>query len=333
MQTNSETPKTNFEKDLGKISALDEISSKAQTAALPTTYKYGREAILQLRRVDRTLFSDIQEKESGNYIVSGIERQVSELDFEALKLAMAQILYNQSYQFGHTEKNTGVSEKKAKRLSAQTGNEYFSGEVVTSLTEICRLGYGVEPNGVQKEAMKALLDTLHSTPVHITFPNGDTADITLCATMSKYIRKADGAVMYQLFLHPIFCSNVAKNFAELPQNITKQLSAITKRKTPAHYKLITLLTSQDKRKPFYRNIDTLLYELNLEDTYRINPSRTEKQLKALFDTMVKLDIITHYDVETTKVRQRTAISKVTFYLNPNYLRDGKDQTSSNEQQP
>lgn len=45
----------------------------------PITFRMGRDAHLQLAKVKRDLFTDLEEKESGNYIVSGLERSVSNL--------------------------------------------------------------------------------------------------------------------------------------------------------------------------------------------------------------------------------------------------------------
>ena len=63
----------------------------------PLFFKLGRYATLQLSSVEKTIFTDIEEEQSGNFIIRGIESQISELDFTAFTLAVGQILYNQSY--------------------------------------------------------------------------------------------------------------------------------------------------------------------------------------------------------------------------------------------
>jgi hypothetical protein len=320
-----------FEADTSKIEvALNNVSKP-----VPDSYKYGRDAILQLTKVNRTLFTEMEEKNSGNYIVSGIERKTSEYDFEAFSLAVGQALYNQSYQCGNTKENSGIKKGRARELSERTGKEYNKGEIVISLNDLCRYGYGTEPTTQQRETMKNLIETLHSTPVHIDFPNGDTLDASLCVTMARYKRKADGAILYDLILNPIFCNRVVRNFAEFPQDITKRLAEASPKRTAAHLKLLKLLASQDKNKPCYRNIETLLTELNMEETYKAQPSRTEKQLITMFDNMVTIGLLTHYEIERVKARRRDAISKVRFYLNKDFIKNDTEEpeAASEPEQP
>lgn len=299
------------------LASMEEINGHA----LSDTYKVGRESSIALAKTNRTLFTSIEEKESGNYIIRGLERKVAEYDFEAFKMAFAQTLYNQSYQSGNTEQNSGISRKEAKALSKKSGRIYFKGEVVTSLNDLCRLAYGVdEPSMDQKKAMETLIDTLQKEDVKITFPNGDTLEAPLL-WREKFTRKEDGAKFLHIIGHPIFCSNVASNFAEFPQNLTKQLSNITKRKTLAHYRLIQYLGRHDKRKPVCCNINTLLVVLRLEEAYKEQSTRTEKQLITLFEDMKKLGLLSAYEIATTSARGRKAISKVKFILNPDYLKE------------
>lgn len=292
----------------------------------PDTFKLSRTGYLQLEKVQRDLFTDMEERESGNYIVSGLSLKVTGLDFSAFSLAVGQILYRQSYQSGNTDTNSGLTKVLAKRVSEQTGKDYYGGEIVTTLNELCRYAYGEDkPSTQQKTAMTTLIDTLHSTPVGITFPNGDKIELTLCAKMGTYTRKRDGAVTYHLILNPIFCENVKRNFSEFPQDITMRLTASTKKKTDAHYRLLLLLGRQDRRKPFVRYIDTLLEELGLTEAYKANPSRTEKKLLKLFEDMNKIGLLKDFpQTETYISRGKKRISKVTFILNPDFVKKAKD---------
>lgn len=298
--------------DEEKSSFFSSIGFKEISKPVPDSYKVGRDAQLQLSKVERNLFTDMEEKESGNYIISGLGRKVSELDFTAFSFAVGQLLYNQSYLSGNLDTNSGISKKKAK-IGKNT--DQFSGEIVTSLSDICRLAYGVDkPDFRQKTTMSTLIDTLHKTTAKIRYPNGDELESHLCLTMNKYTREKDGAVLYDLFINPIFCSRVAENFSELPQDIIVRLSKATKRKTEAHYLLIRLLSLQVKGRIFIRTIDVLLKELNLEAAYKEQRARTEKQLLSIFATMVKIKIIDNFDLEYTTVKTKKILSKVTFHL-------------------
>lgn len=310
----------------------DFYSRKELSKPVPDNFKMGRDASIQLSKVRRDLFTDIEEKESGKPIVKGLAGEVSELDFEAFGLAMAQTLYNQSYIFGHTEKNTGIKENLIPKNESIRGDLY-RGEIVVTLNDICRLGYGVDtPTTEQKRDMDKLIGTLDREPVYVEFPNGDRTKIWLCKTMAKDYRKEDNAIAYYLILNPIFCSRVAKNFLELPQDIAKRISSTTNRKTAAHYILLRLLAQQDKRKPYIRAIEGLIIELGLEDVFRKNRGRTEKQILALFNDMKGVGIITDFETEEKLIRNRKALSKVTFILNREFIprRSGMDEAPLDE---
>lgn len=322
--------------EAGEIATVMKILSDTEKP-VPNSFKAGRDPLLQLAKVDRGLFTEMEEKQSGNYIIRGVERKISELDFEAFTLAMGQLLYNQSYQFGNTDENTGVSKGIAKRLSERTGHTYYRGEIYASLTDICRAAYGTEnPSTDQKKAMDKLIKTLHDTPVHIDFPNGDSLDQWLCVKTDEFTRHRDGAKIYNLILNPIFCNRVTNQFAEFPQDITKRLNGSTGKKgrlTSAHYRLLKLLGCQKKSEPFYRNIWTLLEELRLYEAYQEQPSRTEKQLLSLFESMKTVGILKNYDITKEKVgRRANAVSKITFYLNPKFIeRKGKKEKEEPEE--
>lgn len=288
-----------------------------RTKHIPATFKMGRQVSMQLQKIERDLFTDLEEKQSGNYIVRGIEKKVSEYDFHAFSIAMAKILYNQSYQSGNEKENSGV--KKEIAGTAKDGKARYSGNIVATLNEICREAYGVDtPSTEKRKAMATLLDTLHNNQVHIDFPNGDTLKATLCATMGIYTRKADGATIYNLVLNPIFCEAVENNFALLPQYTMQRLALTTDRQTAAHLKLLKLLAMQDKRRPYTRYFTELLKDMGLDEAYNNKPARTEQQSLKIFDDMVGVGIITSYSTETKTIHNKTRIDKVTFTLNPDF---------------
>ena len=262
----------------------------------------------------------MEERESGNYIVSGLNKKVTELDFTAFSFAVGQILYNQSYQSGNVETNSGISKTISRKMSKTFEQQAYTGDIVTSLNDLCRLAYGVEaPDQRQRKTMSTLIDVIHSTPVTIQTPKGAKIESILCACMEKYTAE-DGAISYNLHLHPIFCHGVANNFAELPQDLTKRLSGATKKKTLSHYRLIRLLSNQDKRKPFVRTIAQLLADLALDEAYNKDRGRTEKQLLSVIDSMKDIELLSSYDIEYMTIRNKKAIGKITFHLNRDFIR-------------
>lgn len=286
---------------------------------IPANYKIGRQVSLQLQKIEPDLFTCIEEKKSGNYIVRGIEKKVNEYDFHAFSIAMAKTLYNQSYQSGNQDINSGVNRLKANELSGRGGKDYYAGSVVVSLNDICREAYGADkPSTEQRKAMATLIDTLHKNPVHIDFPNGDTLDATLCATMGVYTRKDDGSITYSLLLNPIFCESVENNFGLLPQDTMKRLALTTSKTTAAHLKLLKLLAIQNKRTPFVRYFSELLNDMGLEDTAKKDPARTEKQVLKIFDAMVSVGIVSSYTTETITKKGKDRVDKVTFNLNQDF---------------
>lgn len=281
---------------------------------VPQTFRMGREVHLQFAKVKRDLFTDLEEQESGNIIVSGLDK-VSKTDFMAFGIAVTQVLYNQSYLSGNLQTNSGKSKTIAKKLSNTMGVDMYVGDIEVSLKDLCRYGYGeIEPTSKQKKTMASLIDTLHSTPVVVTYPNGDTSENILCAKMGKYTRAKDKAIVYNLHLAPIFCCNVVKNFGELPQNIIKRIKDSSKRITEAHYVLAELLGIQKKGSTFTRYIEKLVDELGLTDVYKAQRTRTEKQLVTLFDTMEKVGLIIQHTEEYDILRGKKYMSKVTFQI-------------------
>ena len=295
----------------------------------PSTFKVGRYAALQLSRIERDLFTDMEEAESGNYIISGLTKQVTELDFTAFTFAVGQILYNQSYKSGNEDVNSGIKREVAKRLSNETGETLYNGNIVTSLNELCRLAYGVkEPTTELKKKLSTLIDTLHKKPVEIKFPNGDKLESSLCSIMNKYTRAKDGAILYDLFLNPIFGSQIQKQFGLLPQNVTASLECACRkrkqRKTAAHYLLLKWLCIQDNRKPHPLTIGEIITVLRMENYFKKDKGKAEKQLLSICDTMKDIGILHSYEIADRETGKGKRIEKITFHLNPKYTKSVND---------
>lgn len=289
-----------------------------KTEKLPPSFKMGRDVALQLSRVEGDLFTEMKKKnenENGKYIISGLSRAISELDFAGFSFAVCQILYNQSVQYGNTDTNSGLTQDEVKEYSKIVGSTQYSGNIVTSLNDLCRLAYGVdEVTANQRKKMTSLINVMDDTYVKMQYPNGDYIRSWLCRREEERYTAEDGKITYHLRISPIFCSNVKNNYGELPQDITKRLSKATKKKTAAHLRLLRLLSIQIKNRPFVRTRDELLNELNLDETYKKDKGRTENQLISLFECMKKMKMIDRYKIEYTTTRAKKVIDKVTFYL-------------------
>lgn len=296
----------------------------AEGRGLPPFFKVGRDSALQLSRVERDLFTDMEEKESGNYIISGLQKYVTELDFTAFTFAVSQILYNQSYQSGNEDVNSGIKRDKADTISKIVGETMYNGSIETSLSELCRLAYGTEPNTELKKKMATLIDTIDKKPVVITFPNGDKRESKLCAKMDKYTREKDGAILYNLYLNPIFGSRIQNQFGELPQDVIAKLDKACKsrkqRKQTAHYRLIRWLSVQDKRFAHTLNIGNIIQELMMEEYYKKDRGKADKQLLSVCQTMVDIGILEKYEVVYGASGKRSHIQKITFHLNQSFIR-------------
>jgi len=309
----------------------------------PPFFKVGRDAILQLSKVERNLFTDLEEAESGNYIISGLPK-VTELDFTAFNFALAQILWNQSYKSGNQDVNSGISRVIAQNHTQELGEELYRGEIEVSRKEICRLAYGVqEPTTEMEKKIENLIDTLHKTPVKIKFPNGNTIENWLCTMGSRYYRKRDNALFYNLRINPIYGSRIQTQFGELPQDVMASLEKSCKkkkqRKQAAHIILLRWLSVQDPRYPHTLTIDTLVQELRMEEYFRKDKGKAEKQLLSICETMVDIGILSKYEESYREAKKGKRIEKITFHLNPDYIRtkkkaikalDGAEETGDNK---
>ena len=294
----------------------------------PTFFKVGRDAMLQLSKVERDLFTDLEEAESGNYIISGLPK-VTELDFTAFNFALAQILWNQSYKSGNQDVNSGISRVIAKNHKQELGEELYRGEIEVSRKELCRLAYGVqEPTTEMEKKIENLIETLHHTPVKIKFPNGNTIESWLCTMGSRYYRKKDNALFYNLRINPIYGSRIQTQFGELPQDVIVKLEKSCKkkkqRKQASHYILLRWLSVQDKRFPHTLTIDILIQELRMEEYFKKDKGKAEKQILSICDTMVDIGILSRYEVADRNTGKGKRIEKITFHLNPSYIRTKKE---------
>lgn len=318
------------------LRAEEVLENLQEERYLPPTYKAGRGVNIQLASLQQTLFTALEEAESPNYIVYELRRSVKEVDFAAFTFAVTQTLYNQSYLKGNEDTNSGLERTIDKALQRQTGQTFFGGTIATTLKDLCRLAYGVEePDVTQKKKIASIIDILKNNPLPISIPivndKGEKDRIRLKDTLAFPIREgereSDKAKFFVLYLHPIFC-NLADGFLEAPQDLTKQLTAVVERKTAAHYHLLRLLLLQKKSNtPFVRYTDTLLEELGLTEAYQDQATRTEKQLLSICEDMKKIGIITEYEVERgRRGRRRNALIKISFHLNPNYIRKQSSAT-------
>lgn len=294
----------------------------------PPFFKVGRYAALQLSKVERDLFTDLEEKESGNYIISGLGKNMSELDFTAFTFAVGQILYNQSYKYGNEDINSGFK-REMDEAAEEAGEPLYLGHIAVTLNEICQLGYGIEePTTEHKKRLSSVIETLHSKPVVISYPEtGDISENHLCTKMKKYYRAKDGAIAYHLVLNPIFGSNIQKQFGLLPQNVIASIEQSCRRKKQrkqaAHYLLLRWLSVQDKRVERKLFIGKLVQELRMEIYYKKNKSMAERQILSICDTMVDIGILNQYEVEYTQRGRRKNINSITFHLNKDYTRTTK----------
>ena len=313
---------------------------------VPDTFSYPRATGIKLASVEKTLFTDLEKKGGGEYVVGGLmegrERvgTISPLDFQAFCLSIRKALHNQSYltkadraieadKITKADKVTeadkvfaGLFQNLSPSETEKVGHKVYRGEVVITLNQLCRDGYGEKnPTYKQRNAMRELLWTLDENRVKL-FDTGKTSNVRLVSIVDETTYNKDGSILYILYLHPLFTEVASKGFGELPQDIAYKLKDAAKGKkiTSAHYRLLHLLSIQDKRKPFTRTYEELLKLFDVsEATGQNNRGRTEKQIISLCDVMVRIGIISTYEV----VWKGKRLDKVTFTLNPNFLRGTK----------
>lgn len=286
------------------------------------------------------------------YLISNLPQKVSEYDFMAFIFAISQILYNQSYINGTTETNSGINKEEDENLSNMAGRPIYFGRITTTVGEICKLGYGVKKPPLKfMVAQEALIDALHQNPIKLSIPGIMEAEEYLCTTTSKrriYVnlekrkktlqqqkdqnteqQKATGErkdaeiIFYSLTLHPILTDEIKKNYVKLPQDIMERLTKATKKKTPAHLKLMRILSSWrrdgDKNKPLTYRIENIIEDLGLKSLYRKHTSRTEEQLLSIFQSMVDINLLKEFKIEYRIVKNSRRIDKVIFFFRDDFI--------------
>lgn len=294
----------------------------------PETWRWGRGMGLQLAKIERDLFTSLEEKESPNVIIydnSKLRRAVKEVDFQALIFAVTKILSDQSTQNNNTDTNSGIKRELDAALKKQTGRDFFGGTIVATLNQICEEGYGDKPDNDQRRKQSALIQFLKDNafemaiPIINNFGELDKLRVkdTLMFPIREGIRESDGSKYYVLYLHPIFC-DMSNGWATIPRNATAQLAQTLKRKKknrrPEHYHLMRLLYMQQGTE-VTRSMEALLEELGLSEEYEDKPGRTEEKLIETFKDLKAAGIISDYDATFGRVgRRRNAIVKVTFQV-------------------
>lgn len=318
--------------EIVKDGNIEEIFNRAYIRSEPPTFKVGREVTLQLAKVERDLFTEMEEKESGNYVVSGITSQIGEYDFTSVCFALSQLLYNQSYRAGNEDTNTGLSKY---RITKGKPMECESGVIVTNLAELCRCAYGVKPTSKERKKIETTLQVLHNTGVSVKYPSKDGKEEVIIdiepLCIIKRVReikdKSEQVLLgkyYFLEINPIFGTLIQNQYGVLPQNVMEQLTEVTKQKTEAHLLLLRWLSVQDNRKNHTLNIETLVGILKLEEKYKITKGRTEEKILSVCEDMKGLGILSNYDVNKITGRGGKAqIRSITFTLNKEYVKTTK----------
>lgn len=301
-----------LKKERALIEKLEPEAAKVCGKPTPDTFLIGR----GVHRYILSAKSEIFEGKVCN-ITTELFRFVSDVDYLAAMRAIAHTLYVQSYQSGNKNTNSGIGQpEKAERQSAAAGQTMYVGKMVVALNDLTQRGYG-EVTTQKRRAMERTLDAVHAFPVKITFPNGNELEITLCARMAKFKRKADRAICYVLYANPVFCA-LQRNFIEEPQETMKELAEELKRRgekiTKQHYLLIDLICGQRKGKPFVRYIETLVDELEMTADFREHRGRTEKRILGLLATMKAICLIKAYQVDFISERGRAKIHKITCQI-------------------
>jgi len=292
----------------------------------PETWRWGRSMGLQLAKVERNLFTTLEENESQNAIIYDnlkLRRAVKEVDFQALIFAVTKILSDQSAQHNNTDTNSGTERQLDEELKRQTGRDFFGGTIVATLNQICEEGYGEKPDNDQRRKLSALIQFLKENSLEMSIPItnnfGELDKIrvkdTLMFPIREGIRESDGAKYYILYLHPIFC-DMSNGWATIPRNATAQLAQVLKKKKknrrPEHYHLMRLLYMQQSSE-VTRSMESLLEELGLSEEYEDKPGRTEEKLIETFKDLKEAGVISEYTPTFGRVgRRRNAIVKVSF---------------------
>ncbi len=311
-------PYTSYSELKGNIEEeeLPKIGREMEELAPPDTFRIGRNTLIQFAKRDRDLFTDLEER--GKVVVKGIDERLRPA-FLRFRFAMGQLLYNQSYQTGNTEANTGLLRREAP--DSTDGKVLYNGAIVASLNRLCELAYGLykkRPATKQLREMEDFIEQAKGKDLEVTMPDGSIITAPLFSRVTY--QKSRGAMKYYLFsLHPLFSGDAIKSYALYPQDVTirlaKALEERGERWTPAHHLFLEIAGAQDRRKPFVRNIDTLVEELELTAEYRMHRLRTESRIIAILEVAKIVGVICNYRADRgISFRGQEYIEKITCYF-------------------
>lgn len=291
-------------------------------APLPKEQKVARTLITQAHKMQADLFSVLEEKKQATYpdgsiVYSALPSLISEYDFRAYILAAQLTLHDQSYICNNLEEGKGKKKtiinsgarREISNLQSGDGTPLYNGNIVVSLNDLCRVGYGIpdgkDPVTSQRNNMRKAIEVLDSNPIGMILPNGDEKRTYLIKIMEVFKRKKDGAEMYHLVLNPIFTSN-AKGYGTMLRGATTRLSKYlaSKGKTgkagksAAHYAFLQLISIQDKRKEWHISLENLLQNLNLLEQFKKDKKRTTAKLESIFEAFYSIGLLQERPEET-----------------------------------
>ena len=307
---------------------------------LPSSFHISRHFEQMRGGYERTIFDSLLSKrelalrqsEPGAILIEQ-PKGVSPVMLKRLHLALAQELYNTSYNNGTTEQNTGLIKNNTLQdgtIIQPVKGLYSFAQAIVSLTgltsSIFGLPQGVSPTNKQKIETRNLLQAVHNEGVNITYPNGDIMRQSLLLIKGSYQIKKRNAWYYDLIFNPAFREQLAKGYVEHPQDIMQRLAA-TGNITEAKLDLLNLLGRQDRSKVCERYKSTLLQELGLMEQYRKNKKRIEDTLKTLFQAMIDIKLLSPTSPDGgANPKEITAPNgelKYLFYYNPDYIQKDK----------
>lgn len=291
----------------------------------PKSFKVGRLFELERGRRELALFDTLstldEDKEEGLLTLKLLGRNVSMTTIQGLNFALANVLSNQSYQYGHEKLNTGITDGKTRLDGVELpsipveGKRYYHGTISIKLSELAAKTFGTrEANGRQRQEVAATLRLMQNT--YISNSRGQKFQFLNVYAVTK--DPSTGADVYHITLHPLYAMEVQRNFGEHPQDAMRLLREKTGKATPAKLTLYSLLSIQDKRKPYRIYATDLIAKLGMEQEARKQGSkRTTAKLYKLFEAMAKVGMTTGLPEEDSN-NERGEI-KFTFHLNPNYI--------------
>lgn len=322
---------------------IEEVGFKPiETRHTPNTFKAARRYLTQAPEVERNLFTQIMEKEAtmaeaerGDVVVSGLEKlrgDISKTDIAYFLFAVQQILYNQSYCCGNEDINSGMRRHKSKSLSERYREDFYTGDIVVTINELCYLMWGTtQPWDWQRKEVIDIIEALHSTPLEINWVNGirkgSYRKTPICTYNDCFYNSKDNSLTYVLRLSPIFSDDVKRNYALFPQDALPRLNNTLKgeriNRSFAALQLLRYLSRQDNKRKAV-SVENLLKELDLYKAYKKNRKRTMADLQKLFKVMENIGRIKGQPKQTTLGDGSLGLI---FIINPEYARSGIDEAT------